>query len=963
VLKFWLTNLTTSEKADANLIIAKTLESFFLFYHILALFQGEIMFQNASFKADKLSRQGLYLLNNGQMQAGINLLIEAASIYEQIGNLKEAAERFDAIAAICTQYGRLEEAVNYNKYSLKLEKQLANPNGVATSLSNLGTVYLMMGRIEDALNSHNEALQIYRDHGDIASEAHCLFNIANVYSQVNNKKAISYYEKTVKIAEKIGGATIMLVASISLGTHYDIEGDSARAIKIFERSLNYLEKITEEERAQLVIMNQEGKVEPRDTIFEKLIQVYTQKREYSNALKYGNQALEIQRSKQNQKGIAKFEGLIGHVYLEMAQLSKALEHTEKSIQILRQYPPNSDLARDLGQLASIYHQRGEINKALSCYHEASTSSRSIRDSESYFRIRANLGLLYLEIGKFTQALECLEEALQNAQFTGSKLSEAKALGNIGLIYQDMKNYSSAFNYFEAAMRIHQEIGDAVGEAIQLGNIGQVALKLNNPKAAIQYFKRSLELNITIGNLRGEAFQLNNLGSAFMAQKEYDNAIQYLNLAIEKSRTLGDRKNELITLCHLGSVYRNTNQDTDALNTWNTAINLALNLENHDIVRNLFHVRGHLYEKQGLTNQAYEDYKESIIKLELLRQQIMSGEQKLSFLNLNTTIVYSRMIALLFNKFKRNEETYEYIRRAKSQVFMDQIRHLHINPPSKIPTHLCSIEKQLIQKLKAQEKVYFDAQLRSEKHLAWVEMGKISEQLHDIIEQTSNYSPEYAAWRQSHNIHLRQIYDIISKQDIKITVAEFFVLVDKVLLTVLNSDDKKLSMLEIPIDMEKLGSIYRSHRREVAEYPIMQLRETWHEISNALVDPLSSHIENSDLLCVIPHMQLHGLPFHSLMLNGKRLIEYIPIVYLHTSQLLRHWQLESQIRSKKCLALGYAKQSCEKSLFENEAKQIVKEIGGEAYTGEKATKATIAKLASQFSYLHISCHGTFNNDPI
>ena len=915
------------------------------------------------YDADSLWAKGEQVLQGGNVRAALLLFEQAVDCYERIGALQEAAKWTDALSTFLAGKGDLPAALSYSKRSLALDEQRGDKRGVAVSWVNVGTLHLMMGHEAEALECQQKALRLFQDIGDKQGEAQALYNLGNFYLKSNEDAASAYFEQTIAIAEPHRFDTLLVGAMALLGPLYNRRGRNAEAVLMLEKALSVLENFSDQGQAPATILAGEGQGDPEQNILDRLVVSCVDMRDFSKAMRYCHRGLERNRALRDRSGLARFTELLGYVHLGMGATEQAQHATEEALQLYdRDRGKPADIARVLGQLARIYHLRADIQRALGTFEQALQVARAVEDPRLHISLKGNFGILHRDLGQFTLALKYFEEALQLARRIKARISEARQLGNLGLLYQQMNDPAAALKYLKQALDIQRQIGDEKGQAIQLGNIGQIALDMHNADAAIQYFNRALEINVRSGIRRGEAFELGNLGMAHMSAGAYDKAQQLLQRALNATRALGDRDLEVIQLSHLGSLYRSQGKLTDALATWTAAIEIAEAIEDAFLAYHLRTARGILYQQLKQANKAYADLKASIDKLEFLRLQITSELQKIAFLDLETIAVYERFIALLYDDIERRGEAYTYVRRAKSQVFADQVSHLSFEPSPQVPPYLREEEQQLLKKIRMLKSLMIQSRSGSNRHQAWIALETAQQDLAQIIDEIAVFDPDYADWRQAPALSFDQIRSVLDTQDRHVTLIEFYFLHNKVLMFVMRTGDSELHTHALPIERSQIEQVRQDSEREIGE-PIVDLTESWQDALSPWVQQLRPYLEGCELLCIVPHRHLHYLPLHAVMLDGERLIEKVPVVYLPTSRLLELWQRQPMHQSKGCLALGYTDNPAEKAIFEEEAIRVADRCEGELYLGHEATAALISRMATRFDSLHLSCHGRFDKHDV
>ncbi|NJD52255.1 MAG: tetratricopeptide repeat protein [Candidatus Methanoperedens sp.] len=94
--------------------------------------------------------------------------------------MRGKATRFNNIAGVYRQWGKLQLALEYFQKALEIDEKLKDIRGKAARFNNIGGVYLQLGKLAQALEYFQKALGIYEELKDIKGKATSLNNIACV---------------------------------------------------------------------------------------------------------------------------------------------------------------------------------------------------------------------------------------------------------------------------------------------------------------------------------------------------------------------------------------------------------------------------------------------------------------------------------------------------------------------------------------------------------------------------------------------------------------------------------------------------------------------------------------------------------------------------------------------------------------------------------------------------------------
>lgn len=222
-----------------------------------------------------------------------------------------------------------------------------------------------------------------------------------------------------------------------------------------------------------------------------LLQFNADLHQYSEALQYGNQLLNLTYNfkKHNKKELAKLNKLIGTLYYENHQYEEAEIHLNKALQYAEETHFGEEIPLILHELGTAFRREGNFSSAIKVINEA------IRFSEKNFgkyhtqiaTYQSNLASVYLEVKETKPAIELLEKALINTEINLIKAHPRVAVrqSNLALVYQEAGEYSKARVLLEKALNISRKNikQNKLTIAIHQSNLAQAYRGLGNYKRA------------------------------------------------------------------------------------------------------------------------------------------------------------------------------------------------------------------------------------------------------------------------------------------------------------------------------------------------------------------------------------------------------------------------------------------------------------------------------------------------
>jgi len=266
-------------------------------------------------------------------------------------------------------------------------------------------------------------------------------------------KAISFYEKTLEIQERL-----LPFNHTDLANSYSNIGLVLYKMGEYDKSLSNLEKalrIREESLPSnhLDIANS----------YNNIGLVTDQMGEYDKALASFKISLQIREHElpSTHHLLSNSYHNIGLVYFHMDEYDTALTYYKKSLTIRDQSLPSNHPYWGLSyhNIGLAYSKMGEYDKALSSYRKSFTIKKQSLPPKhpELARFYKDISEVYLNMGDYQSALYICAEALHIHQesLSPNHPDLASTYHNMGLIYEKLENFADAYTFCEKAVNIAQ----------------------------------------------------------------------------------------------------------------------------------------------------------------------------------------------------------------------------------------------------------------------------------------------------------------------------------------------------------------------------------------------------------------------------------------------------------------------------------------------------------------------------
>lgn len=584
------------------------------------------------------------------------------------------------------------------------------------------------------------------------------------------------------------------------------------------------------------------------------------------------------------------------------------------------------------------------------------------DSQEYRTALNNLAVIYSSFGLKQKACSIYTSILKIESKDKKDSNYANTLINRGSIHRDMGRYHEALNDHKEAKKIYEVNGNTrtLEYAALLNHIGLDFIGLQNYNGSINYFNKALTLLKEIGLENGPDYLpiLSNIALANQKKGNYEKSIEIYAQILELFRS------------RFG--------------------------ENHVDITNIFDNLSEIY----IRNNNYEKAFEFIIKSSKIKEKYLDdfagflSETELSG-PINQFKMHVHILFSLLQEWKNPPQKYidfafNVIFRRKA-FFMDSY-----------------VYRRSMLSRENDERVKNDlSQLKSTKYEIAQMINTQPQNIKDF-EKFKNklYQLEYECKRLERNIayqisdsYLENIQDIEGHEILQTRLPPNSAVIEFIRYDSINLKKKNPHVLKpkyaafilrsgVDLKLVDLGSA--SEIDNLIKKTIHEIEDgelippTLKTLSDKILIPISSAIDQKQHLFVVPDAALNLLPIGILIHNGKYLIEESQITYLTSSRdLLKNngYEIQNQTdpiiiadpdydlvdnedQSKQISAVNQQRIFSESlNPFDRlegtrvEGKKVHSIIGGELWLGANALESRLKNIHSP-KILHIASHGYY-----
>lgn len=265
-------------------------------------------------------------------------------------------------------------------------------------------------------------------------------------------------------------------------------------------------------------------------IGQEIGELLYQLRDYNQAIKYLNDALETFTVLKDKRQMEKAKLQIGNIYSDTYKHDSALKFYFELIS-----PANANISKDtkinayIG-IADIYEYRDELKPALKYYAEALSMAETSDDMQSMATLYFKIALIYDDLQDYKNALKFYEK---NTEFNKDSTINpylAAAYSNLGAIYEEKDEKENAIKYYKASLNCDEEINNTEDQFKTLSKIANIYLSMGNNNKALEFYKKEIQTAKETRDPYCIATAYLETGDFYFAVKNYEKALKFFIFA-------------------------------------------------------------------------------------------------------------------------------------------------------------------------------------------------------------------------------------------------------------------------------------------------------------------------------------------------------------------------------------------------------------------------------------------------
>lgn len=663
---------------------------------------------------------------------------------------------------------------------------------------------------------------------------------------------------------------------------------------------------------------------------------------------------------------------------------------------------------NLGQLAAL---RGDFTTAQQQYNSALAAYRRLGYRPDEALVLRSQGLMELRRGDYTQARALLNGALAIYRKTGPAAEHVAVLADLAAV-------SAATGHPEAA-RQNVVSAAAVADRAPDGALLQARVALaradleadfNRSSVAERWYRRAELLFRTASDEPGVARARAGRGYLLLMDDDYAAAAALLDQAARTEEQLGDVRSAALTRLDLADAVAGADRPADAQALASTARDTLARLGDGPGEAAAVSVLARLALSNGRPAQAEALYREALAMLDapgaigtrwpielglaealeaqsapgaakaMLNAAISRLEQSASDLTTDRRSAYFADKWELYSALARIEAAdgrdsaaFAASERLRARELLEQLGRGRMAWHSGTDSALIRREQDLRRAITglagaldvpgSPGGVLRGPDAGASRAAEREALSEAEERYAALIEEVREREPGYAGTIRPQYVSWRRV---AARLPADAALLEYLVADSAVLLFVVTPDEVRT--LDLGVDRRTLAALVDFVRGALAQAPARGAPDAGlaalERLYSLLIEPAiaTGLLEETRRLLIVPHGELHYLPYAALQEPGPRgryLMERFDIALIPSASSWVEFEARPEARGRGVLAIAPAPVLLPGSLAEVNAIKAAYGMDADILTGAAASKSEVLRRAPEYGVLHIASYGVLN----
>lgn len=302
------------------------------------------------------------------------------------------------------------------------------------------------------------------------------------------------------------------------------------------------------------------------------------------------------------------------------------ELSHKALELARSINDKKRIARSWRNIGIVNIVYGFFDKSMECLQTAYQLYQEYNDEAGIAAVAGNIGRVYFSIGEHENAIQWYLKCIHIAEPLGLERDLGIACDNLAEVFMVIGEYHKAFEYVNKAIPLFEKLHEFSLLAVAYETLGELHYKQYDYEKAMEYQLKAIDIAEKVSDYSNVARGYIVIGKIYRKQRKYNDSLNALCQCIKYAEpiqnmdTLGNAYLQLALLSLMVDDYPST------LDYAEKSLSIAKETGMKHLEANAYKIFSEVYENQGDFKYALDYYKlYEKVQSETLR---MNAEQNL-----------------------------------------------------------------------------------------------------------------------------------------------------------------------------------------------------------------------------------------------------------------------------------------------------------------------------------------------
>lgn len=232
---------------------------------------------------------------------------------------------------------------------------------------------------------------------------------------------------------------------------------------------------------------------------------------------------------------------IGLVHRNKGDYSNAITYYFEALELATKYENTVQIAYSNNNLGGIFTLKGDYLNAIKYLEKAFINFKKIEDYGGLGYVCVNLGNLHRHNNDTQDAIDYFNQAVDYKNMVGDSVGIAILINLQAITYYDMGDYHKAYDLYLELEPLYTNNKDKKGLAVIKNYLGLLEVRKNNYSLAIKYHKQAKALCEEIENKQGVATALIDMAYPYHKLAKKKEALASLEKGYNLAKEIGDKE--------------------------------------------------------------------------------------------------------------------------------------------------------------------------------------------------------------------------------------------------------------------------------------------------------------------------------------------------------------------------------------------------------------------------------------